>query len=221
METNLFTANNILYIRVDFAKYSNEINALLQLREGMILLYNNIKPTELALVKKYEEEGKDVLWFGRSPDIPENLFKLLPCFFHWFGNSLCNYARLAGYIVAREQNNINEKDIQFEPNRVVIKNACDAYQKNLLEIQEVLKWRNKVSAHFALTDPRRDDNISTMEASIIYPVSFEIDRFKTGSWIFSRGNETSNHTSEIPIWSLTQVFEIMANRFWSDLVFNQ
>jgi len=218
METNLFTADNTLNIRVDFDKYSNEINALLQLREGIILLYNSIKPTELALVKKYE--GSQVSFFGRNPDIPENLFNLLPCFFNWFGNSWCNYARLDGYIVAREQNNINETDVQLEPNRVVIKNACDNYVKNLPEMQEVLKWRNKVSAHFALTDPRRDDNISTMEASIIYPVSFEIDRFKTGVWVFSRGDDTTNYTSEIPIWSLTNIFEILANRFWNDLVFN-
>nr|WP_298659493.1 hypothetical protein [uncultured Flavobacterium sp.] len=219
MKTNLFTADGILNIKVDFAKYSNEINALLQLREGMILLYNNIKQKELAIAEK--NKGAQVSFFGRNPDIPENLFKLLPCFFHWFGNSLCNYARLVGYIVAREKNNINETDIQLEPNRIAIKNACDTYVNNLPEIQEVLKWRNKVSAHFALTDPRRDDNISTMEASIIYPVSFEIDRFKTGVWVLSKGNGNSNHTSEIPIWSLTQVFEILANRFWNDLVFNK
>lgn len=217
METNLFIVDKILDISVDFDKYSNEINALLQLREGMILLYNIVKPAELDLAKKYE--GAQLTSFGRIPDLPQNLFKLLPCFFHWFGNTLYNYARLAGYIVAREQNNINETDVQLEPNKVVIRNACQNYIKNLSEIQEVVKWRHKVSAHFALTDPRSDDNISTMEASIIYPVSFEIDRFKTGVFSFGKFNDNISYTSEIPKWSLTYVFEILTDRFWPNMVF--
>jgi hypothetical protein len=128
---------------------------------------------------------------------------------------------LTGYIVAREQGHITDIDLQLEPERKKIKKACDNYVKTLPEIQEVLKWRNKISAHFALTDPRKDDNIATLEASIIYPVGFEVDRFRTGTMIFSRGDSTVNHESEIPRWSLTELFEELINRFWPDVTLNK
>lgn len=213
-----FVVDDKIGIVAEPSKYTNEVNALRQLKDGMILLYNNVRPTELELIRIYA--GKEVTFFGRDPNISEYLFRLLPCFFHWFGNSICNYARLAGYIVAREQNHITETDLSLEPNRSKIKASCDGYVSGLPELKEVLKWRNKVSAHFALTYPVRDDNIATMEASIIYPVSFHIDRFKTGVLTFSKVEGNDSLDAEIPNWSLTQIFENFSARYWTDVTFN-
>jgi hypothetical protein len=219
MEQPTYIVDKILGIEVNPEKYNNEINALLQLKQGMIELYNNVRPVELSILQ--QRPGKKVFFFGQTDLVPPNIANLLPCFFHWFGNSICNYARLAGYIVAREQGYVEDDYLQIEPARKKIKEACDDYVKSLPEIQEVLKWRNKVSAHFALTDPRKDDNIATLEASIIYPVGFETDRFRTGTMIFSKGDSTVTHDSEIPRWALTELFEELVIRFWPDIIFKQ
>jgi hypothetical protein len=218
MEQPAYIIDKILSIEIDPDKYNNEFNALMQLKTGLLALYNNVRPFELQILEK--TAGKRVLFFGESDLVPKEVDNLLPCFFHWFGNTLCNYARLTGYIAVREQGHVTDEDLQLEPERKKIKEACDNYVKTLPEISEVLKWRNKVSAHFALTDPRKDDNIATLEASIIYPVSFEFDRFRTGTMIFSKGDSEVTHDSEIPRWSLTEIFELLTNRFWPDITFN-
>lgn len=211
MEQPLYIIDKTLDIKIGPYQYLNEFNALIQLRNGLVTLYNAVKPWEVKIVE--ENPDSRVFFFGNSGCIPENVHNMLPCFFHWFGNSLCNYARLTGYIVAREQGHVTDDDLQLEPERKKIKKACDGYVNTLSEISEVLKWRNKVSAHFALTDPRRDDNIATLEASIIYPVCFNEDRFRTGGHTFSKGNSNEIYNSEIPDWSLTETFEILADRF--------
>lgn len=218
MDTPTFVIDKILDIKISPEKYNNELNALMQLKAGMIALYNSIRPTEAQIFQ--QTQGKQLFFFGENDLVPPEINNLLPCFFHWFGNSLCNYARLTGYIVAREQGHVTDADLQLEPERKKIKEACDDYVKALPEIQEVLKWRNKVSAHFALTDPRKDDNIATLEASIIFPVGFETDRFRTGTMILSKGDSSVSHESEIPRWSLTEIFEQLINRFWPDIVLN-
>jgi hypothetical protein len=162
-----------------------------------------------------ENPNSLIISFGNNPNLPQEINHLLPCFFHWFGNSICNYARLVGLIVAKEQGEITEEDLQFEPEREKIRIACNNYIKSIPELEEVLKWRNKVSAHFALTDPRKEDNIATLEASIIYPVGFENGRYRTATMTFSRGDNEVNYDSEIPKWSLTEIFEILENRFWT------
>ena len=92
--------------------------------------------------------------------------------------------------------------------------------KNVIEIKEVLLWRNKIAAHFAITDPRKDDNIATLEASLFYPAIFDNERYRTGAMIFSRGQENISVESNIPYWSPTEVFELVAKRFMPDVNFN-
>jgi hypothetical protein len=110
--------------------------------------------------------------------------------------------------------------LEYEPEREKIRKACNEYINGINELSEVLKWRHKVSAHFALTDPRKDDNIATLEASVIDPVDFVNDRFRTGVMIYSKGTDDINQESEIPSWSLTETFEILINRFWPEIVLN-
>jgi hypothetical protein len=204
-------------VSVNQDKYFNEINALIHLKNGLILLYNNVRPTE----KKIEEEdkGSTIISWGRDPCIPASLFLNLPCFFHSYGTSICNYARLTGFIVGREIGEITDADIQNPSNKKVIRGFCDDYMDSLAELKEVKKWRDKVSAHFALTDPRKDDNVATLEASIIYPVGLQNSRFKTGVMVYEKINGESSIASEIPAWSLTETFELLTKRFWPDVNF--
>lgn len=218
MQNETYVIDKVLNIEIVPEIYLNEHNALIQLKTGMMALYNNVRPVEVGILEK--KAGKKVFFFGEVDLVPKEIDVLLPSFFHWFGNSLCNYARLAGYIVAREQGHVTDADLLHEPERKKIKAACDAYVKNISELKEVLKWRNKVSAHFALTDPRQEDNIATLEASIVYPVAFEMDRFRTGTLIFSKGDGATNYDSDIPRWSLTEAFEFLIDRFGPDLTIN-
>jgi hypothetical protein len=220
MDEYLFTVDKKLGIIVDPNKYNNECNALMHLKAGLIVLYNTVRPIETEIINRHKAAGKKVMFYGHFSDnstIPAEIYDILPCYFHWFGTSVCNYTRLVGLIVAKEQGHITDADLQLEPKRRIIKEACNNYVNNVLELQEVLKWRNKVAAHFALTDPVKNDNIATMEASIIYPVGFEHTRFITGFFTSAKSDATTTYESEIPRWSLTEIFEILVDRFWPDV----
>lgn len=215
--------DKVLGVKINPDKYNNEFNALSQLKAWMILLYNNTKPMELSIVKN--NQWKNIFYFGtpwNDDFIPQDISTHLPNYFHWFWNSIINYARLTGFIVGRENGNITDEDLQLEPERKKIKQFCDNYVKSIPELVEILKWRNKVSAHFALTDPRNEDNIATMQSSITFPICFEKNRFRTaGSFIFSISDSNNTYESEIPDWSITETFEKLTNRFWTDIIFNE
>lgn len=213
--------DKILNVKIVPSKYNNEFNALMQLRTGMELLYDNTKTYEIDIFQKNKEKKITFIGFPDNNDlIPYNISIVLPSYFHWFGNSLINYSRLTGYIIGRENGEILDEDIQFEPQRKKIKNYCDSYVKSIPELIEVLKWRNKVSAHFALTDPRNEDNIATMNSSIIFPINFINNRFRTTGGIYGITCENNlTFESEIPNWSITEVFEKLNDRFWSDIDF--
>jgi hypothetical protein len=195
--------------------YLNEYQSLISMRYGLIVLYNQVRPAELAILK--EANGSKWFFAGNYGYMSKELNNLLPSFFHWFGNTVINYARLNGYLVAREEGHITEEDLSFEPAREKIRLATKKYLEDFEELQDVLKWRNKVSAHFALTDPRKEDNIATMESSILSPVSFDFDRFRTHSMVITRGDAQHDFEPSIPCWSLTEVFEKVKDRIWPDI----
>jgi hypothetical protein len=213
MVSEKVTIDKKLSIVVDFENYYNEVNALIQLRNGLLVLYNTIRPVEENI--KSVHLNSSITSFGNDPFLPKDLNSLLPCYFHWFGNSLVNYCRLAGFIVSMENGCISKNDLLSNNGKTNIKKECDNYIKNIDEVKQVLKWRNKISAHFALTDPRAEDNISTLEASIIYPVGFDNGRYMTSVINFNRYEGESNMSSDIPRWSLTEVFELLQERYWT------
>jgi hypothetical protein len=93
--------------------------------------------------------------------------------------------------------------------------ACKEYIKSVDEIRDVVTWRNKVAAHFAITDPHEEDNPMTLETSIMYPVSYDAGRFRVGSWVPGvTYQDGTKHESEIPPWSLTEVHEKVSARYW-------
>jgi len=222
MDSTKYTIDKVQNIEIDPRKYNNEYNALIQLKTGLIILYNNTKPFELEIIQKNGEQK--ISYFGvpgNNDLIPHNLSIALPNYFHWFGNSLVNYARLSGFIVGKEIGYITEDDLQYEPERRKIKIYCDNYIKSIPEISQLVKWRHKVSAHFALTAPQSDDNIATMHSSITFPICFENDRFRTaGSMVYTMSSPDITVDSEIPDWSLTEIFEKLIERFWPDVTFN-
>ena len=52
MEQQPYVIDKILDIKISPEKYLNEFNALIQLKTGMIALYNNVKPIEMQILEK-------------------------------------------------------------------------------------------------------------------------------------------------------------------------
>ena len=208
--------DKILNVEVNEQEFKNELQSLNDLYNGLHFLYTSIRPWELKITENRPD--KKVFFVGYPPEflmngIPHDLFTYLPSTFHWFSTSLINYARLCGFVVSREQNIITDEDVNT-PNIHRIKQACTNYVESIPELEHVKKWRNKVSGHFALTDPRNDDNIATLEESVRDSIGFLDYRFRTNLTISSKANALESFDSELPTWSLTETFELLANRFW-------
>ncbi|MDO1450837.1 hypothetical protein Q0590_31475 [Rhodocytophaga aerolata] len=221
---NSFIIDNVLNIEVDRNKYVNETNALISLVHGLILIYNSIRPHELK-IQPASERSNVYIW-GAHEHIPEELYNTLPSLFYWFSISIMNYARLAGFIVGKETGKISQADLSISLTDIEtkkahnnIKETCNEYIKSIVELNEVDIWRNKVAAHFALTFPHKD-NLPTMLSSILYPVAFDNGRFRTGTTIMTMSDPNSSHESNIPLWSVTELFEALKERFWPSLTFN-
>jgi len=226
MTTEKLIIDKVADVSIDWTTYQNEINTLLQLKTGLLFLFNNVRPTELKVATAFD--NKQVSLFGDSEHIPKDFQQHLPSFFHWFATSVCNYARLTGYLVGRETGQISATDKKDNPAK--IKTFCDDYMKGLTEMQDVIKWRNKVAGHFALTDPvshhkadpTKNDNFMTLNASAINLIGFSNDRFITSSLQMTTFDPVTKApiSSDLPSWSLTQLFETLTNRFWPDVKFS-
>lgn len=124
---------------------------------------------------------------------------IVPCAFNWFSVTLVNYLRLVGLVQLMNANSWKSPALADSANRSSIKSHCTAYVK--AAIPEVYGWRNKVAAHFAATDPFHDDNLGTLEHSLMSMVAFQYPYYHVGLGKWSTGTETS----QLPQWALTKV----------------
>jgi hypothetical protein len=109
----------------------------------------------------------------------------------------------------RIKGDITHDTIRTEPGEV--RRLVKEYVDSVDEIIAVKVWRNKVSAHFAITDPR-NENPAILYHSIMQPIAFWIGmRFTTNTAIIHGMNE-----EEMPQWSLTEVFERLFDRYWPE-----
>ena len=72
----------------------------------------------------------------------------------------------------------------------------------------------KVAGHFAITAPIEKDNIATLDMSVMHPLSLENGIYHVGGMTLFKKNSTGEHTSDIPTWSLTKVFDSLGPRYW-------
>jgi hypothetical protein len=161
----------------------------------------------LALIIKIEE-GK------KTPPNPNvkvfeifaKMDPIIPCTFHWFSTSMVNFVRLVGLIKTLNTNSWTTLDIVNNKNK--IKTECNSYVESV--IPELKKWRNKVSAHFAPTDPYDNDNFGTLEQSVMNNVCFQQNRFCVNAATLTSHGETS----VLPRWSVTETYENLISRYW-------
>jgi hypothetical protein len=157
--------------------------------------------------------------FGQDFDGTKTALRSIACHFHWFGNSICNLARLAGFIRAMHTGCFTRADLNNSAKYKTVKNEVDGYVDGVRELADVKVWRDKVGAHFAITDPRKTDNVATLDMSVIFPVTISKGRYFVGEFQMTRRNSTWVFTSEIPSWSVTEVFEAIFPRYWPGMRF--
>ncbi len=134
--------------------------------------------------------------------------------FHWFGVSVYNVARLAGFVRGLAKKEFTRADLQDASRFNAVRASVNAYVKSLPELAAVLVWRHKVGAHFAITAPQDGDNIATLDMSVTFPVTFTNGRYYVGELVMMQKNHAGIFTSEIPTWSVTEVFEAIIPRYW-------
>lgn len=108
--------------------------------------------------------------------------------------------------------------LQDKDRQKLLARAITAYVNSVPELAPVVRWRNKVAGHFAITDPIEKDNIATLDMSVMHLLSLENGIYHVGGMTLFKKNSTGEHTSNIPTWSLTKVFDSLGPRYWPNLV---
>ncbi len=187
------------------------------LRKGFMTIATAVKQREMH----YQEIAKQAkfTFFGATSDAQKEDNWLVGCFFHWFGVSVCNYARLVGFLRGLVRGQFTRADLRDSANFPDISKAIKQYVDSVPELAKVLVWRNKVAGHFAITDPRKDDNIATLNMSVMHPVSLNNGLYYVGAYTYTQTGLSGTHTSALPEWSLSQVFESLIPRYWPQVKF--
>jgi hypothetical protein len=172
---------------------------------GLKILADSVRETERQYV------ANDPLAEHVAFHIDSSVPAIVPCAFNWFSTTLVNYLRLVGLVDLMNKNSWKSKVLADPENRREIGSHCTNYVRDA--IPEVYRWRNKVAAHFAATDPFHDDNLGTLEQSIMNPVSYHYPYYKVGvlKW------NTQGQSSELPSWALTETYETLSPRFWPNM----
>ncbi|MFC1904786.1 hypothetical protein ACFLXT_03370 [Chloroflexota bacterium] len=184
----------------------NNYQSLYYLSNGLNALANIVRNQEIKL-------SQSGLVFSMGPaDIEDMHFEsLLPCYFSWFTVSLVNYTRLIGLFDILVKKGWSSDLIKESKNSSVIADHCNKYVREV--ISDILLWRNKVSAHFAITDPYDADNIALLEYSIMNTVCYLKPYYKAGAAQWS----TRGQQADLPSWSLTETYERLIPRYWNTL----
>ena len=85
-------------VSIDATLAPNEILTLECLRLEIFALANQVALFEKPLQEQDDKMGVRRFIFRSSSENQRSDLKLIACYFHWFGNSMCNYARLIGYL---------------------------------------------------------------------------------------------------------------------------
>lgn len=173
--------------------------------EGLKILAATVRELEIQYAANDPYAAHVVL--HRSSHVPA----IVPCAFNWFSVTLVNYLRLIGLVELMNANGWKSSALADPSNRSVIKTYCTDFVKTA--VPEVHLWRNKVAAHFAATDPFHDDNLGTLEQSIMNPVTYKFPHYHVGVWRWN----TAGETSQLPSWALTKVYEDLGSRFWPEI----
>ncbi|MFC1874908.1 hypothetical protein ACFLY3_01960 [Chloroflexota bacterium] len=182
----------------NLTEYSNELNSLRYLSEGLSFLYKQVKKVEVAVVKRIDPKTY-ILSYGNDPRMAGIPVDLIACSFHWYSVSICNYALMVGWLRHT-----------IEPTSSLPWDYVDSI------MPVVRAWRDKVAAHFSKADIRyRGDNTAEKEVSVFYPIAFDDDAFFAAPMKLRMTKKGKRITSDIlQKWSLTKTHEQLQPRYW-------
>lgn len=132
-------------------------------------------------------------------------------FFIWFSNSLYNFVRTVGMVQKLNQEDWNLTDLTDKEKAQLVKQHIKKYLEKV--IPDILIWRNKVGAHVAASYPIGNDNIMTLELSMMAPVSY-VKPYLTAFGF--KIVDSSGAESNIPSWNLSEEWEKLKPRYWPD-----
>jgi len=183
----------------------NNFQAFKSNYSGLKILADSVRQLECDYVANDPYAAHVVLHtLGNIPD-------LVPCAFNWFSVTLVNYLRLVALVQLMATRGWKSGALADPANRTVIREHCTAYVQTA--VPEIYRWRNKVAAHFAATDPFRDDSLGTLEQSIMNSVSYRFPHYYVGLFQWN----TAGTSADLPTWSLTKTYEDLAPRFWPEM----
>ncbi|WP_140867655.1 hypothetical protein [Sphingomonas oligophenolica] len=207
-------------VEISSSDFPNEARQLYCLWHGMHYLYKQIQFAEKAA--KGEGLGGMYADLEGSLGLPDGANSLLPVFHHWFGVTAINFSRLFAWCLGVKNGEFSKPSYQTNRQRRNVSRYCRTYVLSLQELSAVLGWRNKVFAHFALTDPYSDDTLSTLMRWSVYPLRFisgrlwmsppDIDIDENALRSISFGLSPSAID-----WSLTETFNALNRRFHLDV----
>lgn len=178
------------------------MHALDYLPYGIGQLATTVRQEEIAFNQDQPIPGSDIHAFGR-------MGTYYASYFNWFCSSLTNYLRLVGFVELVNQHQWSNRDVTANMGRV--KSHCSQYVKEV--VPDIVRWRNKIAAHSALTAPQKGDNPALLEYSVIDFVSYRHPYLTAGDIQLSSIDGSS---SEMTSWALTEEFERLKPRFWRD-----
>ena len=177
-------------------RFYHERNLLKTLAAGLDFLNYQVVKIEEEVRSRLNAKDNVVGSFGNDPRLKDIPRRLISCAFRWYSVTVCDYVRIVGWLA-------NGGDTK----------KASEYLDSV--IPEVRKWRNKMGAHSAFTDPKGDDSPANLfVSSIPWDIGFVDDAFVAGSITVSLGSEDGGSTSRQDMeWSLTCTHRKLACRY--------
>ncbi len=121
--------------------------------------------------------------------------------FNNFSVNYCNFFSLLALRELTQTNCFNDLMIDKKSNKK-IKEIYESYFNAGLASEDILKWRNKVGAHYAITDKRKE-NIATLNYLISVHPTLNDWRYEVGGTNLTINDEVSEFNG----WSVTKEYE--------------
>jgi hypothetical protein len=172
--------------------------------EGIHQLAPTVRQHEILYVEN-DPYAKHVTFhaLGAVPTVVVNAF-------NWFAMTLTNYLRLIALVEVASREGWDRADLATGEHNGTIKRHCGDYVRQA--VPEIAEWRNKVAAHHAITDPRKEDNIATLMMTIMDTAIFRYPYYRTGGFQYS----TQGSEGELPNWAVTETHEKLSTRYWPE-----
>jgi len=163
-------------------------------------------------VREHEIEMRAIWGTHLQFQAIENPF--IPAQFNWFSLTFNNHMRQIALVDLMQRKGWTTAELIA--NNVETSRYCTAYAISVDD--DLYRWRNKVAAHSAATDPRWQKDPSKSDTEKLLQQSVWINVTFRGSY-FEVGNIRPVGMSELealPIWALTEKFDKHRSRFWPE-----